>query len=432
VKGKFYEAPGFIEGEAMTDSPSIDNVQAPVRYTARQPILSAREAVIGYELLFRSGVENYFKSADPNDATRSVIDVSSLQGLETLCDKRLAFINCTRDILLNGDITVLPPEKVIVEILETVTPDEEVLEACRELKAAGYRIALDDFVVDDPRAALAYLADFIKVDLKQTSLVDAAGIVKRFGSSTCRMLAEKVETREEFAFAKKAGFQFFQGYFFRKPELMQARGVSASRVTALRLLQEISKPDLDLPGVEDAIKTHATLCFRLLRYLNSAAFAFCNRIHSLRHALIILGEAELRRWCRLAVMLELTQDRPSDLVLSALVRARFIELLGAKVKHDDADLFLLGLLSLMDSILGIPMAKVVEALPLEQDIRSVLLKETGNLAPIYKVALAVEAGNWEETSALCKRMRLPESFVAESHWSAMGWAQAVVTATGTP
>lgn len=413
----------------MTIPPSPQDAGQAIRYTARQPILAANEKVIGYELLFRSGVENYFKCSDPNDATRSVIDVSSLQGLDVLCDKLLAFINCTRDILLNGDVTILPPDRVVVEILETVTPDALVLHACGKLKAAGYRIALDDFGVDDPREALAHLADFIKVDLKQTSMKEAAAIAKKYGSASCQMLAEKVETREEFAAAKKVGFKYFQGYFFRKPETMKSRGVSSTRATSLRLLEEIAKPELDLVKVEDAMKTHATLCFRLLRYLNSPLFTFGSEIHSLRHALSILGEDELRRWCRLAVMLELTQNKPSDLVLSALVRARFSELLGAKVQHGEADLFLLGLLSLMDSVLGIPMANLVESLPLSPDLRSALLDEEGNLAPIYKLVLAVEAGEWEKTARLCTELRVTENFVAESHWNAMGWAQAVVTAT---
>ncbi len=412
----------------MTKSLSSENLPRPVRYTARQPILNALERVIGYELLFRSGVENHFKCTDPDDATRSVIDVSSLQGLDILCDYQPAFINCTRDVLLNGDITILPAEKVVVEILETLTPDAEIQEVCRGLKSAGYKIALDDFAIDDSRAVLADLADFIKVDLRLTPLNDAAGLVNRYRSQNCRMLAEKVETREEFVSAKEAGFQLFQGYFFRKPELMRARGVSSSQAASLRLLKAISKPELDWLEVENAIRAHPTLCFRMLRYLNSAAFAFSNRIHSLRHALVILGEHELRRWCRLALMLELTQNRPSDLALSALVRARFIELLGTKAQHGDADLFLLGLFSLMDSILGIPMRDVVEALPLTQDIKLALLKEGGGLGPLYKLVLAVEAGAWQETAILCEQLHLPESFVADSHWRAMGWAQAVVTA----
>jgi c-di-GMP-related signal transduction protein len=425
---QFNEVCNAPEGDAMT-FPSNENGGLPVRSTARQPILAADEKVIGYELLFRSGVENYFKCSDPNDATRSAIDVLSLQGLDVLCDGHLAFINCTRDILLNGDVTILPPDKVVVEILETVTPDALVVHACGKLKAAGYKIALDDFAVGDPRENLAPLADYIKVDLKQTSLAEAVGVVKKFRSSSCQMLAEKVETREEFAAAKKAGFRFFQGYFFRKPEPVKARMASSSRATSLRLLEEIAKPELDMAKVEDVMKMHATVCFRLLRYLNSPAFAFGSEIQSLRHALSILGEEELRRWCRMAVMLELTQNRPSDLVLSVLVRARFSELLGARVQHGKADLFLMGLLSLMDSVLGVPMDKVVDTLPLQQEMRSVLLDEEGHLTPLYRLVLAVEAGEWEKSAELCARLQITESFVAESHWKAMGWAHDVVTAT---
>jgi c-di-GMP-related signal transduction protein len=419
----------------MTDSPSgsysTEEGQQRERYTARQPILSVHEKVIGYELLFRSGLENHFKCSDPNDATRSVIDVSSLQGLDILCDQLMAFINCTRDVLLNGDVSILPPGRAVVEILETVTPDTEVRQACVRLRGAGYKIALDDFGIDDPRAALADLADFIKVDLVQTPLKDAAGIVKKYGGGACAMLAEKVETREAFIAAREAGFRFFQGYFFRKPELMHIQGVVSSNVTSLRLLHEVSKPELNLETFEEAIKTHPTLTVRLLRYLNSAAFTFSSRIRSLKHALTILGGDELRRWCRLALMLEMTQNKPSELLLSTLVRARFSELLGAKVEHGASDLFLLGLLSLMDSILGIPLELVMEALPLGPDIRSALLKERGTLAPIYKLVLAVEAGSWQETSSLCEQLHLSERFVAESHWKAMGWARDVVTATGS-
>ena len=212
-------------------------------------------------------------------------------------------------------------------------------------------IALDDFAVDDPREPLAAMADMIKVDVRTTSVEDCVAMVRRYAPKRCRMLAEKVETQEEFLTAKKAGFSYFQGYFFRRPELMQAREIPANRVNYLRLLQAISRPELEPRELEDAIKGEASLCYRLLRYLNSAAFGFRSEIKSIRHALAILGEREVRRWLRLVATLSAGQNKPSDLVLSALVRARFCELLTPKVKHGESDLFLVGLLSLMDAIL---------------------------------------------------------------------------------
>jgi c-di-GMP-related signal transduction protein len=393
-----------------------------VRYAARQPILTNDERVYGYELLFRDGTENYFSSSDPDGATRSVLDTSTLLGLDVLCDGRRAFINCTREILLKDYVTLLPPEQLVVEILETVPPDDQVMAACHRLKKAGYKIALDDFAVGDPRESLTELADIIKVDIRQTSAEESAAMVKRYGSPRCQMLAEKVETREEFAHARKAGFSYFQGYFFRKPELMKAREMPANRATYLRLLQAISRPELDPREMEDTIKREASLTYRLLRYLNSAAFGLRSEIHSLRHALTILGEHEVRRWVRLVATLSAGQDRPSDLVLSALVRGRFTELLGTKAEHGSSDLFLVGIFSLMDAILEVPMYVVVDGMPLDREIREVLLGEANHLSPLYQLVLAQEDAEWEEVASLSAQLSLPEDFVAESHWNAMQWA----------
>lgn len=407
--------------------PSSDAKKA-VRYVARQPILATNERVIGYELLFRAGVWNLFHSNDPDDATRTVIDMSSLHGFNILCNRRLAFINCTRETLLEGWINILPPEQVVVEILETITPDAEIRQACNSLIAAGYQLALDDFILDDPRESLADFVDFIKVDLTLVSLDDAAKIAARYYGKNCKLLAEKVETREDFAFTKKAGFQFFQGYFFRKPEMMCMRSVAANQTVYWRLLRVVTKPELDWREVEDVIKKDATLCLRLLRYLNSVVFGLRNEIRSIRHALAIIGEAEMRRWCRLAVVLEMTRNRPPELVLSALIRARFSELIGNRIDHGTSDLFLLGLLSLMDSILKIPMEMVLEDLPLDREIKTALLEATGSLATVHKLVLAFESGDWNNVATLCAELRLSEEFVAESHWDAMGWAETIAAA----
>jgi c-di-GMP-related signal transduction protein len=394
------------------------------RYVARQPILTPDERVFGYELLFRSDAANHFRSTDPTDATRSVIDMSSLLGLGVLCDNTLAFINCNRDILLSEFITLLPPENVVLEILSTVPPDDEVMQACTQLKRAGVKIALDDYVVDDPREPLAYFADFIKVDLKQTSLTDA-GLIVASHRAVCRMIAMKVETRQDFQFAKKAGFQLVQGYFFRRPQMVRTWTGSANQAIHLSILNAVLKPELDLKEVEDLIKKDATLCFRLLRYLNSPMFGFRAEICSVRQALLILGENEVRRWCRLAVTLEMAHGRTSDLMLTALTRAHFCELVGPTVVDGDVDLFLLGLLSLMDAILEIPMAAVVDALSVHQDIKSALMQKDSRLSALYNLMLSVEAGEWPEVARLCEDMHVSEPFISESQWKAMEWAQQV-------
>jgi c-di-GMP-related signal transduction protein len=377
-------------------------------FFARQPILTCDEKVFGYELLFRGALENHLGVANPTAATRSILDSSTLIGFDILCDGRHAFINCTRDILLKEYVTLLPPAQTVVEVLETVPPDEQVVAACRQLKLAGYWIALDDFEVDDPREPLTDLADIIKVDIRVTSPQQSAALVKRYTPGACRMLAEKVETREEFVAAKEAGFYYFQGYFFRKPELQAA-----------------SWPELDPRQIEDVIKSEASFCYRLLRYLNSAVFGFSREIHSVRHALSLLGEDEVRRWLRLVAMMGAGRNKTSDLVLSALVRARFCELLASTSQHGGSDLFLMGLLSLMDAILEMPMASLLESIALGQETKAVLLGEANHLRPLYLLVLALESADWQNASALTKQLHLSEKGVAEKYWQAMQWARQV-------
>jgi EAL and modified HD-GYP domain-containing signal transduction protein len=334
----------------VTASKALPAAAAPepgerISFVARQPILTADEKVFGYELLFRDSVEDYFRETDSDSASRRTLDTSLQIGLEVLCDGRRGFVNCTREVLLKDYMTLLPSPLAVVEVLESVPPDDLVISALKRLKESGYLIALDDFATDDPRTPLTEMADILKVDLRQTPLDQAKEIVKRHGPWRCRMLAEKVGTREEFAAAKAAGFLYFQGYFFRRPEVLHAREIPANRLNCLRLLRAVSEPEVDVRELETIIKQEASVCYRLLRYLNSAAFAIQHEVHSIRHALTLLGEREVRRWVRLVATLTAGEKRSSELLVSAMVRARFCELLSPKVPHGESDLFLLGLLS---------------------------------------------------------------------------------------
>lgn len=394
----------------------------PSRFVARQPILTTEKNIFGYELLFRDGTSDFFNGSDPEAASHSILDSSMLMGFDLLCDGSRAFINCTRDVLMKDYVTLLPSSRTVIEVLEDVPPDELVVAACQRLKESGYLIALDDFTVDDPRGLLIDLADIIKVDLRLCSMDHGAAMVERYGKH-CRMLAEKVETQEEFTRAHEAGFSYFQGYFFRKPELLTASEIPTSRITYVRMLQAASRLDLDPREIENLIKSEPSLCYRLLRYLNSSLFGFSNEIHSVSHALAMLGARETRRWVRLVATLAAGQNKPSDLVLSALVRGRFCELLGSKIPHGDSDLFLMGIMSLMDAILEIQMARVVERVPLDRECRAVLLGEPSQLRPVYALMLAQESGQWQIVSELATQLHLSESEVAEDHWRAMQWAR---------
>ncbi len=226
---------------------------------------------------------------------------------------------------------------------------------------------------------------------------------------------------------KSEGFSYFEGYFFRHPEKMRVRGVQSNRTVFLRLLAAISRRDLDWKEIEEIVKSDPMLYYRLLRHLNSALFGLQGDVKDLGQALIILGENEVRRWCQLSGMFEMSRNKPSDLVLGALVRARFAESIAARVDCGQANLFQVGLLSLMDAILDIPMRVVLEDMPMDEDERIVLLENRGPLSPVYELMLAVEAGAWPWIVTLSSELGIDQNFVAQSQWSAMEWAESVVT-----
>jgi EAL and modified HD-GYP domain-containing signal transduction protein len=416
-----------FERVAMGEYSSEDDARC-VRYATRQPILAADETVIGYKLLFRSDVVSHFAWKECEGASRAAIEISSLLGLKVLCDNRLAFVQCTRDVLLEKYLTFLPANKVVAQIGCRVLPDGAVEETCRALKTAGYKFAFDEFKARDPRESIIDLADFLAVDIKQTSWEDILRVTNAYGNQSQGLLAENVETREEFEYAQKAGFHYFKGYFFRKPEMIRTRAVPANRVAYLRLLQAISRPEMQWDELENLIKKDAALYFRLLRYLNSSIFGIRGEVRSVNQALTILGENELRRWCRLAGAFELSGDRPSDLILAALVRARFGELVENRVEHGAADLFLVGLLSLMDAILQIPMSLVIDGLSLDTDSTAMLLDNAGPLLPLYRLIWALEYGAWGAVVRACGQLGLPEESVAKAFSNAMGWAQSMTSA----
>jgi c-di-GMP-related signal transduction protein len=407
------------------------SVSKPTPCIARQPILTVEESVVGYELFFREDQgENHFRS-EVESATSATIDALNMVGLDVLCDGHPAFINCTHQMLLTDYFALLPPSDVVIEIQESVSVDEEIRRACERLKQRGSLLALDNFVPGDKRESLVPFADFIKIDVRAVPLAACKPLVARYASGRCQMLAQKVETRESFVRARECGFTRFQGYFFRRPENLRARRIPANQLTYVRLLGAISKSDMNFGEVEELVKIEPALCYRLLRYLNSPVLALTTPVTSVRHALSLLGERESARWIRMATTLVMGQKKASDLVLSSLVRARFCELIGSRVEHGKSDLFLLGMFSLMDSILALPIGMLMDELSLDPDIKAQLLSaktKSGSQTPlalIYELMLAREEGDWGRVTQLARQLKLSLSFVAETSNEAMRWAHQV-------
>jgi c-di-GMP-related signal transduction protein len=395
------------------------------RFVARQPVFNTKMKIYGYELLFRSGLEPYFKCSDPDHATSSVVvDTFLLFGMNKLTGGRRAFVNFTRNLLINDYARVLPSDKVVIEILETVTPDEQVVAACRDLRARGYMLALDDFSLNVRHKPLLGLVDIVKIDFRNTTVPNRQDLMRTYGHRKLTFLAEKVETRSQYDHGRQLGCTLFQGFFFGKPETISSREIPAHQHNYYHLLQAIHQPQPNLAELEDIIKHESAFSYKLLRYLNSAAFSFRMEIRSIRHALALLGLNEVRKWVSVVAITGAAKGKPSELVITSMVRARFAELLApeAGYKKRAPEFFLMGLLSMMDAILDRPLSDILAEVPVTADIKSALLTNSGPLHSIYEFIKSYEMGDWNEIMPRASALRLSESKVTEAYLEAADWA----------
>jgi c-di-GMP-related signal transduction protein len=386
-------------------------------FVARQPIFNRQQEVYAYELLYRSGINKFYSSLDGDQASSEVITNSFLLiGLETLTRGKKAFINFTKNLLEDEVATLLPHKHIVIEILQDVEPDEKTLQACKKLKEMGYQLALDDFVYDVKFIPLIELADFIKVDFLTTDEEERGALVQRIGTQkVSTFLAEKVETREDFVQAMEMGYSFFQGYFFSKPLIVSGRDIPSFKLTYIKILQEVHKPEIDFDQLEKLIKTDVSLSYKLLKFINSLAFGFYSEIRSIKQALVILGEKEIKKWLSLISLQGIGENKPDELMITALCRARFCELIASRVGLNDrsSDLFLLGMFSLIDAFLDRPMAEILATLPIPEEIKVALLGGKNRFQEVYALILAYEAGDWEKFSRNAAKLDLEEREVKE-------------------
>jgi EAL and modified HD-GYP domain-containing signal transduction protein len=288
-------------------------------------------------------------------------------------------------------------------------------------------IALDDFVPTPATEPLTRLADLIKVDFRNTSPQGCSELAKRYTPLGIKMVAEKVETAQEFEVAASMGYSLFQGYFFCKPVIIEKTRTSTNNFSQLGLLQTLHKPVLDYAEVERAVKQDPQLCYRLLRLVNSAAFGAKVRIGSIQHAIALLGETEIRKWISLLVVVGIAQGKPNELVKAALIRSKFCELVAHKLRCRETDLFLLGLLSLMDAILDMPMAEALAKIPVFPELGTALLGENNTLRPVLDLVQAYDCGDWIRSSKLSQELKLDVEQLSTDYLQAVQWAATVIT-----
>ena len=397
----------------------------------RQPILDRQNQTVAYELLFRSGAENRFDGSDGNVASTAVIANAFLTiGCNRVLGPRRGFINFTRTLLVEGHALILPKDRVVIEILEDVEPDAEVVEACRKLKEAGYSLALDDVGASDARLPLHSYAHYAKLDWMALTAEDRLLLCDHFRGMGLQLLAEKVETKADFESALECGCELFQGFYFARPEILSAREVPSSKLACLRLLGEIQKPDLNFESVESLVRPDIGLTQKLLFFVNSAAFSRRSRIDSLPQALVYLGERNIRKWVTLAAMPKVAGGKPGELVTASLIRARFCELAAehARPRRRPASCFLIGLLSLLDAMVGRPLEELVDELGLEARVADAILGKVRDgdvMRLLLEMAVAFERSDFDAAVRLAASTGIAPAVAGELHVESITWADSL-------
>lgn len=395
-------------------------------HVARQPIFNVDKKVIGYELLFRNGTSDFFPGSDRDQATADVINSSFfLKIVDDLAGGKKAFVNFTPRLLKQEMMTILPAKILAVEFSETVDADPDVVAACRHLKEKGYMVVLDDFVYHQSSAEILKFVDMVKVDFVQTREADRKAIAAKLMPMGVSLLAEKVESYFDFKQAKEFGYQYFQGYFFGRPEIFSGRDIPGYTVNYLNMLREASRAEIDFDKMEQIFRRDVALSFKLLKFINSSFFGVRSKISSVRQALVMLGRKEILKWISLLALQNIAQEKPDEVVVLSLIRARFGELLafqmGWSKKSNQA--FLVGLFSLVDAMLDRPMGDVLRELPLEDEIVVALLRGDNDLGQLHNMARHYEKAEWDEFSAMAQTIGIPEQDVAKLYRQALEWAQ---------
>lgn len=395
---------------------------------ARQAVFDGNLAVFGYELLIREGDQDLLAGPEGDRAGAKMIEgaVHTL-GLGQFLMGRKGFVNVTRRMLEMDLAVFLPPQSSYIELLHTLEADEKVLQWVQSLKRRGYSLSVDAYTPRKGMAPLLALADIVKMDFRTSDPEDQKSCIQRYAKPNVRCLGAGIQTRQEQVRAKDLGFHLFQGSFFSKTEEVARKDIPAYKLTYLRVLQEANQTELNFEKLEALIRQDVALSFKLLRYINSAMFSLRSRVESIKQALVLLGPVVMRKWVSLLAIASMGDDRPEEVVVSALVRARFSELLGehGSLGHSAADLFLTGMLSFMDVVLGRPMSEMVGELPLPAPMREALLGGAVGLGKVLRLVQAYEKADWGRVAQLREGMPLRDEQLAPLYEEAVEWTNQI-------
>ncbi|BBD09749.1 EAL and HDOD domain-containing protein [Desulfovibrio ferrophilus] len=426
----------------MSPDISMDNTYESI-FVARQPIFDDQQDVWGYELLFRASAEaGGANVADGDLATAKVIADGFVLASDGMSTGQRALVNFPQNLILDQFAYALPSDIAVIEILEDVRPEPEVLEALQGLKDSGYTLAMDDFMGETELMPFVEMADILKVDI--LGILGPEGIAHAdklrkvmadLGSTNCRLLAEKVEDLEVFSLCKELGFTLFQGYFFAKPEIIPGKKISSNEIAKIQLLKELGAPDFDVNRLSKIIQLDPSLSYRLFRYINSAGMGVSQKVESVTRAITLLGQRQLSQWLRVVIMSDLAPTKKGqEVAFMSVQRGRFLELLAQQCPSGQKPetLFLLGLFSLLDAMLGQTMDEVLKHVPLDKAMEDALKGGESEFRFCLDLTKAYEYGDWEAVERMIAPHGITQPQAAPLYTEAMAWTQNILGDCNTP
>lgn len=395
-------------------------------FVTRQPIFDCDKAVIGYELLFRDGVQTCIPAGlTAVSVTCDAVNSSDMTiVIEALARGKKAFINFTESNIQTGLAKLVPEKFLTVQILEKVEPIPDVVEACTELKKAGYQFVMDDFVFQSKYQSFIELADIIKIDFSVVAAEQKRRLLRKVIPPRVKLLAERVESQEDFVEGVKLGYSYFQGHFFSKPMFSTGKEILPSRIIQLQLVQEVNQEEFDVRRLEEVIKRDVSLVYKLFKYINSPWFGFRYKIQSIRQAIALLGQLEIRRWVALITIKDLSQEKSAELLTTAIVRGRLCEQIAqaARLGKQAPGAFVVGMFSLLDALLDRSMEEILGELNLAPSVAQALMGRPTILGTVLRLVQAYEKADWELLGHLSGILGINEEKLPGLYHGAIVWA----------
>lgn len=400
-------------------------------FVAKQPIYNSNQELFAYELLYRSSHENSFPNIDGDQATAEVIINSYLNiGIEELSNGKPCFINFTEKLLQLRFPTYFRPREIVVEILESVRPTEEIIEICKELKQQGFQIALDDVILYDNHLdsnPLFHYADYIKVDFLSTTKECRKQVEKVANTLNIKMVAEKIETFQAYEEAKQSGYDYFQGFYFAKPTIVSTYDIPSYFYFNYEEIEKLAMTEASIDSITEIIEKDPSLSLKLLKLVNPPFYRSQQKISSIKQAVMLLGLIEIKKWLYILSVKakgSITSNPSKDVIQLSLTRAKMCESIERLRKNRAATsaYFTLGMFSLIDKLVGVPMDKVIQDLPLQDELSDALYGIQNPLKDVLDLVTAVEKAQWGVISEKCKVLSIDEKDLFKIYAESLNWS----------